>query len=405
MKLITFLTTGQPTTNPRLVKEVETLVSLGYGVRVLYCFYQDWAEQFDADVIASNPEIYIQCGGNPAHSKYSYFATRIRQKICTKLASHFNGLGLAEHALARAHTELLRLAINLKSDLYIAHNLGALPAAVLAAKKNGSKVGYDAEDLSSGFSAANSRDSMLNSYIEHKYFKSIDYFTASSDLIASAYQKEHPHLKPIIILNAFKKNVYQRTESENFKSNRIIKLFWFSQTLGKNRGLENLFEALKTINTEQLELHLLGKLIDMDFKNLIGKQQHLKIFTYKPISANQITRFAQQFDIGLALETAYCLNNNLALSNKIFTYIQSGLAVIASDTAGQESFLKQYPSLGLLFKKNDAQSLAQCLVQLISKVDLLDEIKQGNYYLGQTQLNWELESEKFISVVTKTLNA
>ncbi|XHR93521.1 hypothetical protein ACFJIV_24875 [Mucilaginibacter sp. UC70_90] len=45
MKNVTFITTGQPTTNPRLVKEAETLHKLGYSVKVICCFYQQWARK------------------------------------------------------------------------------------------------------------------------------------------------------------------------------------------------------------------------------------------------------------------------------------------------------------------------------------------------------------------------
>ncbi len=170
MKRVTFITTGQPTTNPRLVKEAEALIAQGYQVKVIFCYYQPWALKFDPAITNKSPGVYMLCGGNPISSKISYYKTRIRQKI-SKYLCGFTKVGYVyENAVSRAHRESLALARQIDTDIYIAHNLGALPAAVLAAKYNNAKVGYDAEDMHSGFSEPGSADNRINTYIEEKYF-------------------------------------------------------------------------------------------------------------------------------------------------------------------------------------------------------------------------------------------
>ncbi|WP_295720252.1 hypothetical protein [Mucilaginibacter sp.] len=407
MKRVTFITTGQPTTNPRLVKEVETLIMFGYQVKVIYCFYQSWAQKFDHEIIDKNPGVYIFCGGNPVTSKLSYYKTRIRQKI-SKYLSGFTKLGhVYENAVSRTHAEALSIAKKIQTDIYIAHNLGALPTAVLASKHSNAKVGYDAEDMHSGFGDPESTDSRLNKYIEEKYFAHTDYFTAASPSIAQQYKQLYPYLNPVVINNVFVKNTIPFTSTLLHKS--VIKLFWLSQTIGINRGIEDVVNAMhllnnsKLLNNNTLELHLLGNLPDGDFKVFIENQAPLKIHIHPPVSTVEIEGFASQFDIGLAMETAYCLNNDIALSNKIFTYIQSGLAIIASDTKAQSMFLEQYPGVAKLYKKNDAISMANCLKKYAENPQLLYETRRHNYMLGQNELNWETEREKFIAIVDKTL--
>ncbi len=51
---ITILTTGQPSTNPRLVKEADTLAKMGYMVFVYYCYWSDWAFKNDFDLLEVN---------------------------------------------------------------------------------------------------------------------------------------------------------------------------------------------------------------------------------------------------------------------------------------------------------------------------------------------------------------
>jgi hypothetical protein len=169
LKAVTFITTGQPATNPRLIKEAETLNSLGYRVKVICCFYHLWAEQFDEEITGKTPGMYIYCGGHPVKQKSAYYKTRLRQKICNMFWRYLKLPCVAENAISRTHAEAVSIAKKIKTDIYIAHNLGALPAAVIAAKYSGAKVGYDAEDMHSAQYKSEADDMyLLNKYLEIK---------------------------------------------------------------------------------------------------------------------------------------------------------------------------------------------------------------------------------------------
>ena len=406
MKNITFITTGQPTTNPRLVKEAETLIELGYNVKVICCFYQTWAQKFDQNITGKNNEAYIYCGGDPLTKKATYYKTRIRQKICLQLFKLSKIFNLAENAISRTHSEALSIAKQIKTDLYIAHNLGALPAAVMAAKYSNAKVGYDSEDMHSGqFASTTDIMYLLNKHIEEKYFKLTDYFTAASPLIAENYKSIYSYLAPVVINNVFPKT--NLSIKQNYDGLQSLKLFWFSQTIGTDRGIETIIEAM-SLTSKKSELHLLGN-YSSESKSIIlelAKKHHVNnktIYFYEPLPADEIFEFAAQFDIGMSTETSSTLNRDICLTNKIFTYIQSGLAVIASDTQAQAFFFKEYPDTGKMYKKNDVSSLTNCINQWAEDPADLYRIRQKNYLLGQTTLNWEIESKKFIQVVIDTL--
>ncbi|ACU06094.1 glycosyltransferase [Pedobacter heparinus] len=405
MKRITFITTGQPTTNPRLIKEAETLHNLGYQVKVICCFYQSWAQKFDQEIIDRNPEMYIYCGGTPLRDKIPYFRSRLRQKICVLLFSYIKRMQIAENAISRTHREALAIAGQIKTDLYIAHNLGALPTAVLAAKKTNARVGYDAEDMHSGqFTSKKDKTYLLNKYIETKYFKHTDYFTAASPLIAAFYHKLYPDLQPVVINNVFRKTSLNL--KQNYKTGGCLKLFWFSQTVGPNRGLEQIIKAM-AITAHPVQLHLLGK-CPAEYKLKIlqllsfHKLHKNQVRFHEPIPADALFNYAISFDIGMASETDVSLNRDICLTNKVFTYIQCGLALIASDTKAQKQFMQQYPGTGKLYDKNSAESLADCINAYAGDPGSLYQNRLKNYHLGQTVLNWETESLKFLKVIANT---
>nr|WP_121270595.1 hypothetical protein [Pedobacter schmidteae] len=403
MKNVTFITTGQPSTNPRLVKEVQTLQQQGYQVKVICCFYQSWAQEFDKDIIDKNPGLYIYCGGDPVRYKTRYFFSRLRQKLGLLFLRHLKLKFFAEIGISRCHPEALSIAKKIKTDLYIAHNLGALPAAAIAARRTGAQLGFDAEDFHRNdvSNQPEDFDVRLKTHIENKYIPQVAYLTASSPAISEAYHTLYPGKKPVCILNVFNKT---KTSPEEVDAHTTgpIRLFWFSQTVGINRGLENLVLALKSMKNSPFELHLLGN-CSKQFKAELSREVK-QIYFYPPLPPQEIFSFAIQFDIGMALEPAFSRNNDLALSNKLFTYMQAGLAIIASNTTAQAAFLNTYPQIGQLYKINAVSSLSEALLHYAQHRNELLTAKRAALKLAQTSLNWENEELKFLEVIKQTLH-
>lgn len=405
------ITSGQPSLNPRLIKEADTLAESGYRVTVIYQFWNGWGTELDRQLLAEKKWKAVRVGGSSTKNKTLYWMTRVRHKaakvLFKQLGSKFN---LAELAIGRCTFLLLKEALRHQADLYIAHNLAALPVAVLAAKKCKVKCGFDAEDFHRNEVSDDpeNADVRLKAFIEDKYFPQTDYLTTSSFPIAQLYQKLFPEKKITTILNTFL--VVKEVSLLIAKPNRPLKLFWFSQSIGLNRGLQDVFSALKFLKDEQIELHLLGFLDNQTKRQLdellIGLQIKKKIqpIFHQPVKADHLPIFAAQFDIGLALEPGFSINNNAALSNKIFTYLQAGLAVVASDTIAQKQFILENSNLGFCYEKGNAQQLATILKQLIDEPDLLIKTKQQAYQAARLNLNWETESLKFLKVVSETLN-
>jgi glycosyltransferase involved in cell wall biosynthesis len=405
-KKIVLITSGQPSLNPRLVKEADALADAGYNVTVLYAYWNDWGATFDELMLPQKKWNAVQIGGSPKKQPFVYFLSRLIHKI-SNLIYHKVGIKLFGNlAIARSSFFLSRQASKYKADLYIGHNLGALPATIKAAKYNHKPCGFDAEDFHRNevSNDPNHADVKLKTYIENKYFPQLDYLTASSEQIANAYSVIFANIKPTVILNVFKKNNAEKSISLTQKD--TIKLFWFSQNIGINRGLQDVLSALKTMEINKFELHLLGY-ADPELKHSLLEEYSLVsniIHFHNPVPSDEIPTFASKFDIGLALEPGFSINNDLALSNKLFTYIQSGLAVIASDTIAQAAFINKYPDSGKLYKKKNPGSFAEALLAYSTNYELLDNTKKSNYKLGQTELNWETESSKFLKIVKQTIN-
>ena len=74
MKRVVLITTGQPSTNPRIVKEADALFAAGYEVTLLYSFFIHWASEKDEVLLQKASWKYLMAGGSPDQKKSIYLS-------------------------------------------------------------------------------------------------------------------------------------------------------------------------------------------------------------------------------------------------------------------------------------------------------------------------------------------
>ncbi|HVS90627.1 MAG TPA: hypothetical protein VHE59_01255 [Mucilaginibacter sp.] len=399
-KRIVIISSGQPSLNPRMVKEADALAEAGCDVTVLYAYWNNWGTRLDKELIPAKKWKAVRIAGDPVHQKAVYFISRLIHKAALKINRSSRGKRLAELAIARSSYFMMREAKKYPADLYIGHNSGALPATVIAAETNKKPCGFDAEDFHR-FEVSddlNSPDVVLKALIEDRYFPGLTYLTASSPLIGEEYRKLFPEKNPAVILNVFP--IDRNVPKPTIDLREPLKLFWFSQTIGPNRGLENIVSALQNLPEYAFELHLLGYLQS----NFLPAEQNLNIYFHEPVPPAEIPLLASRFDIGIAAENSIPFNRDICLTNKIFTYMQAGLAIVASDTSAQSQLMATHPGIGSVYKKNDPASLANILLEYHRDREKLLNAQKASFNMARQTMNWEIEKNKFLEVIEKVLD-
>lgn len=400
LRKIVIISTTQPSTNPRLVKEANTLSESGHEVIVLYCYVADWAQALDNDILQNVKWTYKQIGGKDRDS-FTYKVSRYLYAGYKFLNKNLGIFFFSEHAHARCYKALLKEAVKIPADFYIGHNPGAMAIAANAALANNTKCGFDFEDYHRGeFLEANSIEVKRQIFIEKKYIGKFNYLSAASPLIKEKIETNFPLLNiPFItLLNSFSLKEQVAFTKAN-RNDDTLNLFWFSQHVGQNRGLQIVCEALKEINDPNIHLTLVGNYTN-DVKNyfikiMSGLEGNIHLVGLIPPS--NLIHFSSTFDIGLAVEPGFSENNNLALSNKIFTYLLAGNAIIFSETIMQKNFNEAY-KVGVSFRLNDKLALVECIKFYKDKNNLLKQ-RQHNYYLAQESLHWEIEAKKLLAII------
>ena len=400
---ILIITNGHPSRNPRPVKEASALSAAGYEVTLLYVRNHPPSAPADASVLrdATYRDVAIDLMSETLRGRlYSWYA-----RSASKLARQTIRFGHeSPHALGPA-TQLLNAARRLPAALTIVHN-EAPHWAGLQLIQSGRRVAVDMEDWHSEDLLPQARKERPLSLIratERQLFQSAAYVTTTSYAMGHALASRYGGQTPIVITNSFPLHA---TLSRTPASDSDPSLFWFSQTIGPGRGLEEFIRGWRQ-TTRSSRLVLLGQALP-GYESLLRSQlpePFQSRVTFRPlVEPNKLPSVIAEHAVGLALELSEPANKNLTISNKILQYLNAGLAVIASDTAGQREVLERRPEAGTLIKLNDAGSIANAVDRLLNSPSILRQQQRAARALAEETYCWEKQIPTLLTLVEKALH-
>ena len=401
---VCLVTTGQPSTNPRLVKEADARAAAGFDVHVIGARRAAWADESDRELLAGRA--WRATVLDPGKSRFGLARVTgaLRHRLARATGAHGSDAWMAA-AISPVAPMLAAAARAHAADLYIAHNLGALPAAIGAAAAHGARVGFDAEDFHSGQLTAESPEIELTQLTEARWIPACDYVTAASPLIAEHYAPLSSR-RPAVILNVFP--VADRPAAPIPAGPGPFRLYWFSQTIGPNRGLEDVVDAMGLLRAHSIELHLRGEWqrgyeTELRQRAVSAAVPDERIVAMPPAPAGEMVRLAAPFHAGLATEIGHTVNSDIALANKLYTYVLAGVPVIASATRAQRVFCDEAGAAACSYPPGQPAALASALLPWLENHAAHVIARQSAWALGTDRFNWDIEREAFLSVVARVL--
>lgn len=405
---VCLVTPGHLATNPRLVKEADALCEAGYRVEVVAARFIAWADEADREFEGRPWRVHRTVFG-PLAPRPLWLWQGVRRRTFGVAWRLFGrGARLAEGAFHPAIPGLFRLASSLSADLYLAHNLAALPAAGRAARRRGAALGFDAEDFHLGEIPDGPEFDVqrrLVCAIERVWLPRCRHLTASSPGIALALSQAYGIPPPLVV-----RNVFPRVQAPPQPQPPVVEpgpgLYWFSQTIGPHRGLECAVRALALAQSRP-HLYLRGRLAKGYDDTLFSLARAMgvaeRVHVLPPISPGRLPTDAASFHVGLACEEPVTRNRNLAITNKVFTYILAGIPTLLSATPAQAALGAELGMAAALFPPGDAAALARALDDLLGGADRLGNARRVAWKLGQERFNWECESRGFLAQVAAVL--
>jgi glycosyltransferase involved in cell wall biosynthesis len=304
---------------------------------------------------------------------------------------------LTELAFSRAHTDLLHAASTEPVDLFYGGTSGALAAAAGAARRAGVPYALDLED----FHTAEQEDGVsarlahaLVERIERAVLPGAAFVTAASEAIAAAYRAKYG-VHPLSVNNTLP--LPPEPPDIAPSPGPGLRLYWFSQTIGPGRGLEDATRAMGKAGIPG-ELHVRGRATAGYLEGLerlaAATAPRLRIIHHEPAPPDAMVDLCSGYDVGLALEQAHVLNRALCLTNKAFTYMLGGLALVLTDTPGQRPLGLDVGDGAILYLPGDVQALAAGLKRWAADRSLLGRARGASWQAARRRWHWEHPAER-----------
>lgn len=380
---------------PRVVKEANAYAKKEYKVTV----YGLW---YDTKLVTSDRTLLDQRilykAGIDLLDWNSFKAIKIRliRKLGRFLVRYFKIETIS--ALGYDFNNYLKKLEQEKADIYVGHEEMSMALAQKLIKKN-YKVAFDFEDWHSKDLLPQDRvyrPIQLLENLEKFLLDNALYCYTTSETMAKSMSEFYNSRIPSVVYNSFLAAERKQIDGlfkDKQKSN-IVSLYWFSQVVSSGRGLELLFDALQY--TQQVfELHLRGA-ISSAYKDelLLKLPSKIKLFIHDLVLPSELISRIAEHDLGLAFEEAIPENKNLTISNKIFHYLQSGIGIIATETAGQLEVTIKAPQAVCVVER-DPKLLAQLIDKLVLDKLKMKEMKLASWVAGETIFAYE-NSEKIL---------
>ena len=397
---VTVVTSGHLSTCPRMLKAADALAAAGYAVRAVATQHEPWAVAADDDVRSRRawPVTVVDYRREENAPLYWRSGVVHRAARATARAAGADRVPFAvvARAFARVHDALVEAIAAQPSDLIYGGTTGALAAIAEAGRRSRTPFAIDFEDFHRAETSGPEARLVdaLAARIEQSVAEGAAFVTTSSEAIAAEYRRACG-IEAAVVHNTFP----LPTSSPDFSrpDPSLLRLFWFSQTIGPGRGLEQAVTAIGRVEVNA-ELTLLGRPHASFVEHLSALARtaapRLRIVHRAPLPPDAIVDAVRGHDIGLALELSPPRNRAICLTNKALTYILAGVPVLLGDSEGQHDLGLELGRGAALVNPHDVDAIAAAIRAWAIDPAALDCAKRTAWHCAARRWHYEHESER-----------
>lgn len=289
------------------------------------------------------------------------------------------------------------------ADVYHAHDLPTLPIACRAARKFGGKVVYDSHELylECGHTAPLVRHWRR---VEEQLIHRADAVFTVCDSIGEELQQRYGVPMPTILRNCCEATTTRIGEDLTRAATGIAShtpVVLYQGGFAHGRGLTNLIRATHYIDDAAVVFMGWGA-VESELKSRVraeGLQD--RIYFIPPAPQSELLSWSAGAEVGVIPYQAVRLNNFYSCPNKLFEYINAGIAVAASGFPELARIIETY-QVGRTFDPESPEDIGRTVNEMLHDRDALAQM-QRNSQAAARQLNWRVESEKLVSTYRNLL--
>lgn len=282
-----------------------------------------------------------------------------------------------------------------RSSLLLANDLDTLLANFLASKLRGIPVIYDSHEYYTEVPELSGRPLVKKIWtrIERMCLpKAIKMYTVNES-IANLYREKYQR-EVAVVRNVPPVFIPEIKEMNNEKERLglpLNKKLLIIQGTGINvdRGVEEAVQAMQYVSNTVLLIIGSGDVIPILKKMVIDLQLTEKVKFIAKVPFEELANYTAVCDVGLTVDKDTNMNYRYSLPNKLFNYIQAGIAVLASDLIEVAKIVNDY-KVGVVINNHNPQHIADKLNELLTNDAKLKQYKENSKQAAK-ELTWEKE--------------
>lgn len=390
--------------NPRIWREADALCAAGFHVVVTCGWFSERHAEMDRRLARESRwdlNVAFDLRGTSLRDRVRGGWLRVQRAAAGRVERVVPSM--RRHALGYGVGRLFKAAAAVGATLTIGHGEVAYDTLHRLARRGG-LVGVDFDDWVSENQdpATNPRRIAYLREMERAAAGMASTVTTASHALAAALRES---VQPRSAIETVYNSVPRIRYDDIHRAEGGLKLVWMSQTIGPTRGLELLFEALRRVTG--FKVTLIGDLPER-YRPWFDEQTRTcdrdRLAVVPPVYPGDLTRALAEHDVGCALEVPYCRNKDLTVSNKILHYLQCGLHVVASSTAGHREVLNQLPYGGEMFTPSDPSSFIEAVRTCIDNRDRNRSQRLSLARAANDRFEYRLQGEKVVNAVRAAID-
>ncbi len=305
---------------------------------------------------------------------------------------------IRKFVVCTTYLPLFHYVKKIRADLYYANDLDTTGVAMDVSKRMKAGFIYDAHEYYYGQSS--SAPLYLREAVE--IFESTIVQNASSCItvsgsIANRLSQKYNIKPPTVIRNI---GTYIKVK-EPKNVNDPVRLLYQSANLDLyGRNLKTLVDAVARLDNVTLTLRgnieKTRKTVLLAYLKKFLKDGQFELRDAVPYKI--MIEEASKFDVGFILNSPDNENHQLTLPNKIFEYMNAGLALVCFNTLELAKIVGGY-KVGAVCPENYPIQLAETIKDLVEDRKKLLTMKKRSYELARTEFNWTNEKKQFDKIL------
>jgi len=295
------------------------------------------------------------------------------------------------------------LGIIKQPNIVYSNDLDTLAVGYLISRTINAKLVYDSHEIwleGNRFNDADKLKKLFWIYLEKFVITKCDFVITTTEMRAKYLEEKYKISNVQIIRNC--PNYHDVKYHDLFRQEYTIpedtKILLYQGLINVKRGVITFVNVVEKIPAVVLIIMGEGKHTNLLKEHIENKNLQHKVFLKDMVPNDQLLNYTSSADIGLQLIKNTCFNHYSAISNKIFEYIMSGIAIIASD----------FPEIIRIVQENNVGEVVNPDIEsdIIDKIETILsegmlEIFKGNSRKIRKELSWENEEKTLFKIINE----